>query len=55
MRPWIQDFDLGANYDESMVRLEKKAIYDSGLSSWLAWDPANRYTRGAYDLEKSQP
>ena len=51
LRPWIQDFDLGAKYDASMGRAEKKAVYDSGLTSWLSWDPANKYTRGAYDLE----
>ena len=49
LRPWIQDFDLGATYDEYMVREEKRAVYDVGLDSWMAWDPANRYTRSAYD------
>ncbi|OGF52129.1 hypothetical protein A3I27_04715 [Candidatus Giovannonibacteria bacterium RIFCSPLOWO2_02_FULL_43_11b] len=52
LRPWIQDFDLGAKYDAAMVRAQKKAVYDSGLSSWLSWDPANKYTRGAYDLKE---
>ncbi|MCX6731772.1 MAG: hypothetical protein NTX55_02165 [Candidatus Parcubacteria bacterium] len=49
IRPWLQDFDLGATYDASMVRKEKQAVYDSGLNSWLLWDPANKYTRGALD------
>ena len=48
LRPWIQDFDLGANYDESMINKQKQAIYDAGLTSWMAWDPANKYTRSAY-------
>lgn len=48
LRPWIQDFDLGAVYDEEMIRKEKQAIYDAGLTSWMAWDAANRYTREAY-------
>lgn len=52
LRPWIQDFDLGATYDAPMIRAQKKAIYDSGLKSWLSWDPANKYTRGAYDLKE---
>ena len=52
IRPWLQDFDLGAQYDASMVRLQKKAVYDAGLDSWMIWDPANKYTRGAYDLEE---
>lgn len=49
LRPWIQDFDLGANYDAAMVQLEKKAVYDAGLNSWLSWDPANKYTKEAYE------
>ena len=48
LRPWIQDFDLGAVYDAAMVKKEKQAVYDAGLDSWMAWDAANRYTRDAY-------
>lgn len=51
LRPWLQDFKLGGvTYDSTMIRKEKKAVYDAGLTSWLMWDPANKYTRGAYDL-----
>jgi hypothetical protein len=49
MRPWLQDFDLGADYTAEMIRKEKQAIYDAGLDSWLLWDSANKYTRGALD------
>ncbi len=49
LRPWLQDFDLGATYDAEMVRKEKQAVYDSGLTSWLLWNAANKYTRGALD------
>jgi hypothetical protein len=49
LRPWLQDFDLGATYDASMIRKEKQAVYDAGLKSWLMWDPANKYTRQALD------
>ena len=49
LRPWLQDFDMGATYDASMIRKEKQAVYDSGLSSWLLWDPSNKYTPGALD------
>lgn len=49
LRPWLQDFDLGATYDAEMIRKEKQAVYDAGLTSWLLWDPANKYTRGAID------
>ncbi|MEW5907947.1 MAG: putative glycoside hydrolase [Patescibacteria group bacterium] len=47
LRPWLQDFDLGADYTAETVRKEKQAVYDAGLTSWLMWDPANEYTRGA--------
>ena len=49
LRPWLQDFDLGATYDAEMVRKEKQAVYDAGLRSWLLWDPSNQYTREALD------
>lgn len=48
LRPWIQDFDLGATYNAAMIKKQKQAIYDAGLNSWMAWDPANKYTREAY-------
>ena len=50
LRPWLQDFDLGATYDASMVRAQIQATYDAGLTSWMLWDAANRYTRDALDL-----
>lgn len=48
LRPWIQDFDLGADYGMPEVRAQIQATYDSGLTSWLSWDAANKYTREAY-------
>lgn len=47
-RPWLQDFDYGGNYDVAEVRAQIKATYDAGLTSWMVWDPSNKYTRGAY-------
>lgn len=47
LRPWLQDFDLGATYTADMVRAQIKATYDVGLDSWMLWDPANKYTPGA--------
>jgi len=29
LRPWLQDFDLGAAYTSAMVREEKQAVYDA--------------------------
>jgi hypothetical protein len=48
LRPWLQDFDLGADYGVPEVRAQIQAAYDSGLTSWLVWDAANKYTREAY-------
>jgi hypothetical protein len=47
IRPWLQDFNYGAVYTAEMVKLEKKAVYDAGLTSWMMWSPSNRYTAGA--------
>ncbi len=50
LRPWIQDFNIGAMYDGEMVRKEKQAVYDSGLTAgWLLWNPRNVYSESALD------
>lgn len=49
IRPWLQDFDLGAIYTADMVKAQMKAVYDSGLDSWMLWDPANKYTAEALE------
>lgn len=54
IRPWLQDFDLGATYTKEMVRAQIKATYDNGLSSWMLWDPSNKYTPSALNPEKSE-
>jgi len=55
LRAWIQDFDLnGVEYGVAEVNAQKKAIYDTGLKSWMSWDPSNKYTRPAYRPATSQ-
>ncbi len=49
LRPWLQDFDYGKVYTEKDVRAQIKGTYDSGLTSWMMWDPSNKYTPSAYD------
>ncbi|MEK6897594.1 MAG: putative glycoside hydrolase, partial [Nanoarchaeota archaeon] len=52
LRPWLQDFDLGATYGPEMVRKEIQAVEDSlnsassshAFAGWLLWDPGNVYT-----------
>lgn len=48
LRPWLQDFDMGATYNMKEVQAQIKATYDVGLISWLVWDAGNKYTPNAY-------
>jgi len=48
LRPWLQDFNLGAQYGVPEVRAQIKATYDVGLNSWFVWNAGNKYTVGAY-------
>jgi hypothetical protein len=53
LRPWLQDFDLGADYDAEMVKEEIRAVaeaaekYPELVEGWALWSPGNTYTRGA--------
>jgi len=51
VRPWLQDFDLGADYTAAMVKAQIKASRDNGASGWLLWNPSNIYTAGALAKE----
>jgi hypothetical protein len=48
LRPWIQDFDLGAQYDVAMVREQIQALRDAGAFGFCAWNARNVYTEEAY-------
>lgn len=48
IRPWLQDFDLGAIYTADMVQAQIDATYAVGLKSWLMWDASNKYTLSVY-------
>ncbi len=47
IRPWLQDFDYGADYDAADVRAQIEAGYDLGVNSWMLWSPSNIYTKDA--------
>ena len=51
LRPWIQDFNLGATYTAEMVRAQITALDDLGIDSWMIWDPSITYTEGALKKE----
>lgn len=48
IRPWIQDFNLGAVYTPAMVKEQMQASYDAGGSGYLVWDPKNIYSWEAF-------
>lgn len=47
IRPWLQDNDYPVHYTPLMVKAQIQATYDSGLTSWMLWDPSNTYTKEA--------
>lgn len=51
LRPWLQDFNLGADYGPKSVRAQIQATYDIGLKSWILWDAGNTYTVDALNRE----
>lgn len=51
LRPWYQDFDMGAVYTKEMVRAQIEAGYALDIDSWMLWDPANKYTPSALTSE----
>jgi hypothetical protein len=51
-RPWLQDFDLGADYGADRVRAQIRASMEEGASGWLLWNAGNVYTESA--LEKDE-
>jgi len=49
-RPWLQDFNMGADYTSDMVRLEIQATQASlgtNYKGFMLWSPSNIYTEGA--------
>lgn len=47
LRPWLQDFNLGATYGADKVQAQIQATYDVGLTSWMLWNAGNKYTEAA--------
>ena len=48
IRPWIQDFDIGAVYGREKVQAQIKAISDAGGFGYVAWNARNVYAPGDY-------
>lgn len=55
LRPWLQDFNLGATYGADKVRAQITAV-DKELKNtpvyngWMLWNPSNVYTKDALEL-----
>ena len=48
VRPWLQDFHLGAHYTPQMVRAQMTATTDAGdVNGWMLWNPKNVYSEAA--------
>ncbi len=50
IRPWLQDFDLGAEYTVEMVRDQIRAARDAlgpAYTGFILWNPRNVYSREA--------
>lgn len=50
-RPWLQDFDLGADYNSTMIRAQIKAADENKATGWLLWNARNVYTASALKNE----
>jgi hypothetical protein len=44
VRPWIQAFNLGAEYDANKIRAQIDAIESYADGGWLLWNASNRYS-----------
>lgn len=50
IRPWIQAFNMGAEYrNPEMINLQKQAVADGGGYGWLLWNAQNDYS----DIEEA--
>ena len=54
IRPWLQDFNLGAIYEGSMVKAEIQAVHDAtgdNFNGFMLWNASNFYTEAALQPE----
>ena len=49
LRPWLQDFSVGATYTPAMIKDQIKATTDSGLTSWMLWNAGGIYHKEAVE------
>lgn len=47
VRSWLQDFDLGAFYNDHEIKEQIRAVEELDMQSWALWNASNRYTWSA--------
>jgi hypothetical protein len=52
IRPWIQDFNIGAVYGGEKIRAQINAADSAGADGWILWNAANRYSEEGLLLKK---
>jgi hypothetical protein len=53
--PWYQDFTLGPpRYGAEQVRAQIRSGYDSGIMSWILWNPGSRYSVDALKADSAK-
>jgi hypothetical protein len=58
LRPWLQDFNLGAKYDAAMVSAQIRAVREAlgkRYAGYLLWAPSNVYTADALRRADADP
>ena len=48
IRPWLQDFDIGAYYTSDLIEAQIKATRDAKASGWILWNARNIYEPSNY-------
>lgn len=47
VRSWLQDFDLGAFYNDHEIKEQIRAVEAFDMEGWALWNASNRYTWSA--------
>jgi hypothetical protein len=58
LRPWLQDFNIGARYGKDRVEAQIKAVQDAlgdAYAGYLLWSPSNNYTEEALAVIPKSP
>lgn len=51
LRPWLQDFDIGANYTKGRIQREIDAVEVYPNAGWLMWNARNVFTEEIFQKE----